>query len=128
MPRTVLIGVVFLARRTMEERRTTLSITNDIPRSALLDFTVCIVSASLALFWVVLRIVSRFRSKTRLRFNDYAIIWAMFWGICLAVNSILTVTYGGIGHHMSEIVALAPQNIEPMLKVRPDPTHEICWR
>lgn len=110
----------------MEKRRTTLSITDDVPLSAMLDFTICIVFASLALFWVVLRVMSRFRAKAKLRFNDYAIIWAMFWGIALAVNSIITVSYGGIGHHMPEIVALAPQNIEPMLKVRPHCVRAIC--
>ncbi|KAI0380760.1 hypothetical protein F5Y04DRAFT_289218 [Hypomontagnella monticulosa] len=100
----------------MARRGILLSITESVPPSALLDFVVCIISPSIALFWVALRVAARIHSRTKLRFNDYAIFWAMFWGLCLAVNSIVTVSYGGIGHHMSEIMALAPDNIQPMLK------------
>ena len=94
-----------------------LSITNEIPTLALADLVVCIVFAIHALFWVVLRIGARVYTRTKLQFNDYAIFWAIFWGLALAGNSITTVSYGGLGHHISEIAELAPESIIPMLKV-----------
>ena len=94
-----------------------LSITNEIPTSALADLVVCIVFAIHALFWVALRIGARVYTRTKLQFNDYAIFWAIFWGLALAGNSITTVSYGGPGHHISEIAELAPESIVPMLKV-----------
>ncbi|KAI8631111.1 hypothetical protein F5Y19DRAFT_425088 [Xylariaceae sp. FL1651] len=93
-----------------------LSITNDIPSSALADLVVCSVFAIHALFWVALRIGARVYTRTQLQFNDYAILWSILWGLALAANSTTTVSYGGLGHHISEIAELVPYSIEPMLK------------
>ncbi|KAI1283343.1 hypothetical protein F5Y07DRAFT_151264 [Xylaria sp. FL0933] len=100
----------------MVKRAFKFSITRDVPSSASVDFVVCLVFSLHALFWVGLRVAARLHTQTKLRFNDYAICWAMFWGLALAINSITTVSYGGIGHHLPEIMELAPQSIEPMLK------------
>ncbi|KAJ8131472.1 hypothetical protein O1611_g2156 [Lasiodiplodia mahajangana] len=93
-----------------------LSITDRVPASVLSNFLVCVLFSAIALFFVALRIAARIRGGVRLRVNDYAIIWAMFWALFLAIDSIVTATYGGVGHHISEIVTLAPQVLQPMLK------------
>lgn len=95
-----------------------LSITPSIPTSALFDLIACIVFAILALFFVTLRVISRIKQGGKLYANDWCIFWAMFWGLFLAVNSIVAVLYGGVGHHMVDIMRVVPERVEGMLKVR----------
>ncbi len=99
------------------KRKVSLSITESVPGPALLDFVLSIISTSIALFCVILRVIARYHLKTGLAFNDYAIFWAMFWGLFLSINAIVCVTYGGVTHHIVEIQELAPHTITPMLKV-----------
>ncbi|KAI0858072.1 hypothetical protein F4860DRAFT_527435 [Xylaria cubensis] len=93
-----------------------LSISDSVPASVLSNFLVCIIFSAISLFFVVLRIAARIHGRVKLRFNDYAIMWALFWALFLAIDSIVTATYGGVGHHISEIVAIAPKIFQPMLK------------
>ncbi|KAI1387696.1 uncharacterized protein F4822DRAFT_444296 [Hypoxylon trugodes] len=102
--------------RAREKRDTFLSITDSVPVSVSSNFVVCILFSSIALFFVILRILARIRTRAKFAFNDYAIFWAMFWSLFLAIDSIVTASYGGVGHHIEEIMALAPQILQPMLK------------
>ncbi|TRX90948.1 hypothetical protein FHL15_008153 [Xylaria flabelliformis] len=93
-----------------------LSITDSVPASVLSNFLVCIIFSAISLFFVVLRVAARIHGRVKLRFNDYAVMWALFWSLFLAIDSIVIATYGGVGHHFSEIVTLAPEILQPMLK------------
>lgn len=94
-----------------------LSITSEVSLSALFDVLACVIFAIIALLFVALRIAARFKKGGKFYLNDWAIFWAVFWGTFLAMNSIVAACYGGIGHHMEEIMLLVPDRVPSMLKV-----------
>lgn len=94
-----------------------LSITPWIAESALSELIVLMVFEFIALVCVAMRVYVRIEKGGRFYLNDYAIFWAMAWSSALVFDSLASILQGGTGHHIEEIIALAPERLPIMAKV-----------
>ncbi|PYH91302.1 hypothetical protein BO71DRAFT_401471 [Aspergillus ellipticus CBS 707.79] len=84
---------------------------------------VTIVVGAVAVLSVVLRVMSRKMRHLDLALEDYVIMLAMCFVVASTALVITSVTQGGVGLHVAEVV---PTDVEYTLKVNHAPMNKEC--